>query len=357
MRCTMFEGLSVPVLTAIFVAAAMVVWVAGITLSDMTDILSYRLGIGEALAGVLLLAIVTNLPEIAITITAALSHNLGLATGNILGGIAIQTVVLVALDGFGVPDKPLSYYSADLVVVLEGALVIGVLGITVMATQLPAHAVVFRLDVGALLIALTWVVGVVLLNRARQGLPWHEEGNAPGAQQDRNLAQRQKAQQAKERGTTTMRAAVVFLLASVATLGAGVALEESGTRLASHVGMTGVLFGSTILAASTALPELSTGLGSVRLGDFKLAFSDIFGGNAFLPVLFLPASILSGGAVLPYAQTTDIYLTSLGIVLTVVYLCGLIFRPQQQYFRLGPDSLVVLALYVIGTIGLIAIVH
>ena len=119
--------------------------------------------------------------------------------------------------------------------------------------------------------------------------------------------------------------------------------------------MTGVLFGSTILAATTALPELSTGLASVKLGDYKLAFSDIFGGNAFLPVLFLPASFLSGGSVLPYAANTDIYLTSLGIVLTMVYLWGLIFRPQRQYFRLGPDSLVVLALYAVGTVGLVAI--
>lgn len=351
----MFESLSFPVLTAVFLGAGAVVWIAGIYLSDMTDILSYRLGIGEALGGLLFLAVVTNLPEIAITTTAALNHNLGLATGNILGGIAAQTLVLVALDAFGVPDRPLSYYAASLLIVLEGALVIGVLGIVVMATQLPPHAVLYHIDYGAILITITWVVGVFLLNRARRGLPWQEEGNAPGSQAERNVAQKRKAQEAKERGTTTLQAVVVFLIASAATLLAGVVLEEAGTRIASSLGMTGVVFGSTILAVLTSLPELSTGLTSVRLGDYKLAFSDIFGGNAFLPVLFLPASILSGGAVLPYAANTDIYLTSLGIVLTMVYLWGLIFRPQRQFLRLGPDSLVVLILYVVGTVGLVAV--
>jgi len=139
------------------------------------------------------------------------------------------------------------------------------------------------------------------------------------------------------------------------TLAAGIVLERSGEQIASHIGMTGVVFGATILAAATALPEVSTGIQAVRLGDYQLAVSDIFGGNAFLPVLFLVAGILSGSAVLPQAQATDVYLTALGIVLTVVYLWGLVTRPHQIVFRLGLDSVAVLVLYAGGIAGLIAV--
>ena len=72
-------------------------------------------------------------------------------------------------------------------------------------------------------------------------------------------------------------------------------------------------------------------------------------------MLFLLANILSGQAVLPQAQKTDIYLTGLGIVLTVVYLWGLITRPHPQVFRMGIDSLAVLLLYAGGMAGLIAV--
>src|SRR3954471_18831992 len=115
------SGLSNPLLLAIFVVAAGGIWIAGIQLSEQTDVLSERLHLGSALGGLILLALATNLPEIAIVAGAAVAGNVGVAVGNILGGIAIQTVVLVALDAFGVgPGKPLTYRAASLVLLLEG---------------------------------------------------------------------------------------------------------------------------------------------------------------------------------------------------------------------------------------------
>lgn len=147
----------------------------------------------------------------------------------------------------------------------------------------------------------------------------------------------------------------MFALSAFVTLAGGVVLERSGERIAGHLHMTGVLFGATVLAAATALPEVSTGLQAVRMGDYQLAMSDIFGGNAFLPVLFVMASLLTGSAVLPQAQSSDIYLTALAALLTCVYGYGLIFRSRRMFLRMGLDSLAVLLLYVIGIIGLFAI--
>ena len=353
----MFGGLSLGVLIAIFAAAAAAIWLAGIELSNTTDVLAKRIGLGEALGGLILLAISTNLPEIAITTSAALANNLGIAVGNILGGIAIQTVVLVVLDRFGVgPPDALTYRAASLVLVLEGALVCVVLGLVVMGTQLPGSFVFGRVAPMSVVIAAAWVIGVWLLGRARTGLPWHEQGDAPGGQDEpRGVAKKKKDATHSANGRGTARAATIFGVAAVVTLVAGVVVERSGEEIATHIGLTGVLFGATILAGATALPEVSTGLASVKLGDYQLAMSDIFGGNAFLPVLFLVASLLSGDAVLPQAHDTDIYLTALGAVLTLAYMAGLIFRPRRQVLGMGIDSAVVLVLYALGIGGLVVI--
>jgi cation:H+ antiporter len=291
-----------------FLGAGAAIWVAGIQLADQTDVLTMRLGLGSTFGGLILLAIATNLPEIAIVAAAAVSGNIGVAVGNILGGIAIQTVVLVVLDariqtadisggvvGVGAggragrcsagycdrrcPDaRNADHSAAD---ARPGADPDGVgAGPGVVATGGP----------------------VIALARV---------GPAPdGQQQPRGHRTAMAEQQAAAEGTSTARAAVIFGFAAAVTLIAGVVLERSGEAIADHIGLSGVLFGATVLAAATSLPELSTGMMSVRHGDYQLAVSDIFGGNAFLPVLFVPATLLSGHAVLPAAQRTDIYLTA-----------------------------------------------
>src|ERR687883_292762 len=212
------------VLLAIFLASAVAIWVAGIQLSDYTDVLAERLHLGAALGGVILLAVATNLPEIAITASAALAHQLDVAVGNILGGIAIQTVVLVVLDAAGVrPRKPLTYLAASLTLLLEGALVVALLVVVVMAAQLPASLIAARLT------AVLWGIGLLLLRRAGRGLPWQEGGDAPDNQeQPRGHSRTAKEQDATQHGVSTTRAAVVFAVAAVVTLVAGVLIERSG---------------------------------------------------------------------------------------------------------------------------------
>ena len=121
--------------------------------------------------------------------------------------------------------------------------------------------------------------------------------------------------------------------------------------------MNGVIFGATVLALATALPEISSGIAAVRLGDNALALGDIFGGNAFQLCLFLLADLVAGSPVLPQAGDLNAWLASLGVGLTAIYAMGVIIRPLRCFGRLGPDSLLALALFVVGIAGLFVIPH
>ena len=189
----MFDSLSLPWLLLIFAVAAAAVWVAGAYLSDATDILSSRWGLGQALGGLIILAVVTNLPEIAITVSGAWHHQLDIAVGNLLGGIALQTVVLVALDIWGVgKPAPLTYRADSLSLVLEGALVVAVLSLVIMGTQLPGSLVFARVAPADLLIVALWIVGIWLVARTKVWLRTVSRSRAATARRRKSRTNRTK---------------------------------------------------------------------------------------------------------------------------------------------------------------------
>ena len=157
-------------------------------------------------------------------------------------------------------------------------------------------------------------------------------------------------------GVSTLRIALLFAAASAAILVAGVALESSGSLLADRAGINGVVFGATFLAAASALPEISTGIEAVRLGDNELAIGDIFGGNAFQLCLFVLADLLAGRPVLPTAGRENAWLGALGVVLTGIYMSAIIIRGERRHAGFGVDSITAVVVFALGMWGLQIIV-
>jgi cation:H+ antiporter len=65
-----------------------------------------------------LLGVATSLPEIATTVTAGILGNAGLATGNLMGGVALQIVVLAGADAFA-SRRPLTVSIVEPVLLLQ----------------------------------------------------------------------------------------------------------------------------------------------------------------------------------------------------------------------------------------------
>jgi cation:H+ antiporter len=349
-------GLATVWLVAAFAAAAGATWGAGIVLSDATDALDARLGFGDEIGGIVLLAVAGTLPEIAITVSASAGGHLSLAAGNLIGGIAVQTMVLVVCDAFS-GERPLSFLVGRLTPVLEGILVVLVVSLVLMGSLLKeSTTIVAGISPASLLIVVMWLAGVGAIDRIRRRLPWHVDmpGASPG-RRSRREPHRAAGHPYASRATAVV--AAIFAAACLVTLAAGVLLEVAGNDLAGRAGINGVIFGATILAAATALPEISSGIAAVRLGDNALAIGDIFGGNAFQCCLFLVADVIAGKAVLPSAGRLNSWLASLGVMLTMIYAFGIIGRPERSFLRLGPDSWVAIAIFALGIGGLFVLPH
>ena len=345
-------GLSSALLLLIFLGGAGATWAAGMMLSKTTDALDARLGLGEDIGGLIFLSIAGSLPEVAITISAAAAGNLGLAAGNLIGGIAIQTMVLLICDFATGPSRPLTYLVGRLTPVLEGLLVIilvaGVDMGSLLKTSTAIGGVVNPASIG---IVVVWSVGLYVINRASKNPRWNIE--MPGSRPGRHRHERAHPDAVHPYATwTTAKVAALFGFASAITLGAGVLLEESGNVLANRVGVNGVIFGATVLAAASALPEISSGIAAVALGDHALAMGDILGGNAFQVCLFLLADLVAGQPVLQSAGPQNALLAALGVALTGIYGFGVIVRPNRCRARLGPDSILALVVFAIGIAGL-----
>jgi cation:H+ antiporter len=345
------SGLSTPLVGLAFAAAAIATWVAGIGLSRTTDELDHRLGLGEALGGMVLLAVAGTLPEIAIVVSACAAGNLGLAAGNVIGGIAIQTMVLAICDAAASPVEPLTFLVGSLVPVLEGLAVVAVLAETLMGALLPAGDALGPVSPASIAIVVTWLGLVYVLNRVRQDPAWTVSmpGSRPGRPHRRTRAAHHPAPHARR---STAQVAAMFGAACIVTLAAGVVLESGGSVLADRGGINGVVFGATVLSLASALPEISSGIAAVRLGDHQLAMGDVFGGNSFQVCLFLVADLIAGKAVLPTVGALNSWLGGLAIALTTVYLVGVIARPTRCRLRLGPDSAIAIGLFALGIIGL-----
>src|SRR5580698_4792792 len=169
----------------------------------------------------ILLAIAGTLPEIAITVSAAAKGDLGLAAGNLIGGIAMQTMVLVACDAAASRRKSLSYLVGSLVPVLEALLVILVVSAALMGALLPESTRIGPVSPASLAIVAIWLIGLFALNRARESPAWQLH-TAVGPPADPRREQAHPDERPKPIKMPTARALLVFGIGCAITLAAGV---------------------------------------------------------------------------------------------------------------------------------------
>jgi cation:H+ antiporter len=123
-----FQALPLFANLIIFTIAGTIIWFAGTRAAQYADAISDRTGLGDAFVGLVFLALATETPEIATTITAATIGNAPLAVNNLFGGVVTQTAMLVVADVL-LKGNTLTYFTPKPVLALQGQLLIILLGL------------------------------------------------------------------------------------------------------------------------------------------------------------------------------------------------------------------------------------
>lgn len=334
----MFEDLPLAANAGLFAVAAAIVWYAGSRLAHYADRISDITGLGEAAIGVLLLGGITSLPEIAVATTATLSGEPGLSIADVLGSAAIN-VLLLALADAALGRDALTSTPGSAGVMLQGLLGIVLFTVVIIAVMV-GDTLVAGLGVSSWALLIGYGVALRIIVKERGRSAW-----VPRKRYDRP---RPKDGQDQRSGRAL---AWRTALAAVVIAAAGFTLARSGSAIAQQTGLGTSFVGGVFLALATSLPEASTAIGAVRLGRYELAIADIFGTNLFnVMIIVLVDALHPGDPVLVSVGQFAGVGALLALLLTAIFLTGIVERRDRTVLRMGFDSLAAIVVYAAGLI-------
>ena len=331
----MLEGLPLAANLGMFAGAAALVWFAGTRIAGYADQIAEKTGIGREVLGIVLLGGVTSLPEMGVASTAAIAGHPALSVNDLLGSAAIN-VVIIALADAVIGRDAITSVLASPGVLLQGVLGIVLLSLVVAATMTTALPLAGASGWTWLLLA-GYAAAVWIIAKSHSKQAW-------------SAAQRRREPPAKSELPGALRPLIVrTAIVGAAVLVGGFFLAKTGEAIAAQTGLGTSFVGAVLLAGATSLPEVSTVLAAVRLRRYEMAVSDIFGTNLFnVTIIFAVDLLYDGPPVLAEVGRFAGFGALLAIMLTAVYLAGMIERRDRTVLRMGFDSLTALLLYAGG---------
>lgn len=335
---------SAPVLLAAFVVSAAIVAVLGWRLARLAAALSERTRFGQALIGALLLGAGTSLPEVVVTATATIGGRPDIAVANVMGGIVMQSAVLVLADAT-YRRRNIEYESRGGGPILQGAVLVTMISLALLAMVSPEF-VLFVVHPVSLVLVVVFVLGFSV-DAGRTSRRWVRTHAGEDA---RDVAEPDDADADVTASSRSVPSLVRRTVASLAVIGAASwTLTESATELGDALGFSDTVVGATAIALVTSLPEFVTAVSAVHAGAVTLGISDVLGGNLFDAMLPALADLLhGGGSVLHTVGPETIFMTAVAAVVSGLTLIGIVAPARRGPLGVGASSVAVVAVVLLA---------
>jgi len=243
-----------------------------------------RFHVPEIIIGATVVSIGTTLPEVMVSVTAAVNNNGAIAYGNAIGSIICNTSLIAALTiairPVAVNKKtivtPVAFFFLSALIYMVAAYIFG---------RFDRWMGIVMLLVFAVYMGMTIYKGFKNPEQAHQ-----EEGESQG-------------------GSLLKDVVVLVVSAALIAIGADM-LEGSSVSLATMAGIPTEVVGVTVVALCTSLPELVTAVTALVKGHGALSLGNIIGANIFNLVLVSGAAVTISPFVIPEGSKLFGYNTS-----------------------------------------------
>lgn len=314
--------------TAGFLIAAAIIVMSGSRLSKYGDMMADMMGWGKLFVGLILMALVTSLPELMTGVSSVVIIDApDLAVGDIVGSCAFNILILSILD-FYLPKRSLTS-AAQTGHIIAATFGIILLCIVAFAILMPAvfGTIIWIGGFSLLLIAIYIVaIRVVFLYEKKQPHP---------------------AEIAHTYTLTLKQVVYRYILHALLVMVAAMGLPYFGEHLAQATGLGESFFGTLFIAGSTSLPEIVVSVAAIRLGSIDMAMGNLFGSNIFnIGILALDDLMYTKGPIFLYTSPNHIIPVLGTIIITAIGIIGIVYKSEKRW-KLTIDTTAILFVYIL----------
>lgn len=255
-------------------------------------------GIPKVIIGATVVSLATTLPEMLVSVIAAVDGKVDMAVGNAVGSVTANIGLIMALSLVFMPGvinrkdyvpKSILMFCASLVIVAAGR----------------------TGSIGIFLSVILMIIFFLFLFENIRSTKNSMNRNSMAAQSDKNNgAALHAAEDAAVLSKTETQKSVVlvnlvkFVAGAVGIVVGANLLVNNGSELARYIGISERIIGVTLVAVGTSLPELVTTVTAIVKKQSSLSIGNILGANIIDLTLILPVSMICAGKPLPIAASS-----------------------------------------------------
>lgn len=245
-------------------------------------------GIPKVIIGATVVSLATTLPEMIVSVIAAVNGKVDMAVGNAIGSVTANIGLIMAISLVFMPSvinrkdyvpKSILMFCASLVIVASGR----------------------AGNIGVLISAVLIVLFVLFLMENIRSTQNSINKNSAALKAAESSVSIDKADTEKSVVITNVMKFIVGAAGIV--IGANL-LVNNGSELARYIGISERIIGVTLVAVGTSLPELVTTITAIIKKQSSLSIGNILGANIIDLTLILPVSMICAGKPLPIAPSS-----------------------------------------------------